>query len=99
MPATRAITSRTIFDPGNILAVPRSPEGKPRISVETWGRETAINDYAHCDHVILAGVVRRNRLDLEGAVMGQSDNLDHATTILGLTSLKVEGNHLQVRGC
>ena len=50
-------------------------ETRRRISILTWGQETAINDYGHCDHVILAGVIRRNRLELQGAILGQEDSI------------------------
>lgn len=49
-------------------------ETRKRINVLHWGQETAINDYAHCEHVILAGVIRRDRLELEGAILGQEDD-------------------------
>ena len=55
-------------------------EERPRINILTWGQETAINDYAHCRHVILAGVIRRDRLELEGAILGQVDKLDTQVT-------------------
>jgi hypothetical protein len=50
------------------------PNGKPRISVLTWGDETSLNDYAHCDNVILAGVIHRSLLDIASVVVGQLDD-------------------------
>ena len=41
--------------------------------IATWGMETGTNDYRDCKHVILAGVIRRDRLDLQAAVLGQVD--------------------------
>lgn len=48
---------------------------QPRINVVTWGMETSLNSYAHCRHVILAGVLHRSALDLAGSFVGQSDDL------------------------
>lgn len=47
----------------------------PRINVATWGMETATNAYAHCSHVILAGVMQRSLVDLASAYLGQMDNI------------------------
>jgi hypothetical protein len=32
------------------------PDGKQRINFITWGKETSLNDFAHCKNVILVGV-------------------------------------------
>lgn len=48
------------------------PQVRKRIIVATWGQETALNDFSHCHHVIAAGVLRRSRLDLAGAFLGQA---------------------------
>jgi hypothetical protein len=50
------------------------PNGKPRINVLTWGDETSLNDYAHCENVILAGVLHRSLLDIAAAAVGQLDD-------------------------
>lgn len=49
--------------------------GKARLSVLTWGLETSLNHYSHCSHVILAGVLQRDPVDLAGCFVGQKDNL------------------------
>lgn len=49
-------------------------ETRPRINVVTWGMETSTNDYDHCSHVILAGVLQRSPVDLAAAFLGQTDN-------------------------
>ncbi|MCC8405228.1 hypothetical protein LJ655_25695, partial [Paraburkholderia sp. MMS20-SJTN17] len=48
-------------------------DGKPRrrIEVLTWGQETSRNDLLHCRHVVMAGVLRRNPLELAAALSGQ----------------------------
>jgi hypothetical protein len=49
-----------------------------RIDVLTWGYEASLNSFSHCKHVILAGVLQRNPVDLAGAYLGQIDNLHAA---------------------
>lgn len=56
-----------------LTALGRAGVNLDRVHVVTWGMETAMNNYAHCQHVILAGVIRRDRLELEGAILGQED--------------------------
>jgi hypothetical protein len=47
---------------------------KPRINVATWGQETSTNDYAHCQHVILAGVLQLpNAVKLGGYLAAKDD--------------------------
>ncbi len=53
---------------------------RPRINVVTWGMETSLNDYAHCQHVVLAGVLHRSTLDLAGAYIGQVNDLRSEVT-------------------
>ncbi len=48
---------------------------KSRINVATWGMETALNCFAHCTHVILAGVLQRSPIDIAAASLGQTDTL------------------------
>jgi hypothetical protein len=50
-------------------------EGSARINILTWGQETSLNEYSHCSHVILAGVMHRDLLDLHGAYVGQKDDI------------------------
>lgn len=52
-------------------------DGRPRISVLTWGNETSTNAYSHCKHVILVGVLRRDLGDLAASVAGEVDDLLH----------------------
>lgn len=49
--------------------------GRRRINVITWGMETSLNGYAHCRHVILAGVLQRSSVDLAASYCGQADDL------------------------
>jgi hypothetical protein len=46
-----------------------------RVNVLTWGHEASLNSFSHCRHVILAGVLQRNPVDLAGAYLGQKNNL------------------------
>lgn len=50
-------------------------DGKDRVSVVTWGMETSLNCYAHCQNVVLAGVLHRSTLDLAGVYLGQRDDI------------------------
>lgn len=50
-------------------------DGIPRISILTWGSETSLNSYSHCQHVILAGVLQRSMIDLKAAFLGAVDDL------------------------
>ncbi len=50
-------------------------DGSARINILTWGQETSLNEYSHCSHVILAGVMHRDLLDLHGAYIGQKDDI------------------------
>ncbi|MHA7838369.1 MAG: hypothetical protein ACX98W_13020, partial [bacterium] len=40
----------------------------------TWGNETSLSDYAYCHHVILMGVLHRDRRQLAAAVLGAKRN-------------------------
>ncbi len=48
---------------------------KPRLTVVTWGNETSVSTHAHCSHVIFAGVMFRNHLDIASHLISQKDNL------------------------
>ncbi len=60
---------------------------RPRINVVTWGMETSLNDYAHCQHVVLAGVLHRSPLDLAGAYIGQVNDLRSTVTTATVADL------------
>lgn len=49
--------------------------GRPRLTVQTWGNETSLNDHAHCQHVFLVGILHRNDTELMGQYLGQIDDL------------------------
>lgn len=49
--------------------------GLRRINFATWGMETNLNNYAHCRHVILCGVLQRSPIDLAANFIGQSNDL------------------------
>jgi len=44
---------------------------RPRVQFLTWGHEAGRNDMRHCQHVIMAGVLRRNPLDLAASLTAQ----------------------------
>ena len=55
------------------------PEGKPRIQFLTWGEETSINGYEHCDVVIMAGVLQRSFLNIAASIRGQKGDRNAPT--------------------
>lgn len=50
-------------------------QGRNRINILTWGSETSLNGYNHCSHVILAGVMQRNPVELIAGYVGQKGNI------------------------
>lgn len=48
-----------------------APDGSLRIAFRTWGEETAINDHADAEHVILAGVLHRRPDELVAQWLAQ----------------------------
>lgn len=53
----------------------KTAEGRKRINLLTWGDETSLNGYEHCDAVIMVGVLHREPLDLAASIIGQSGDL------------------------
>lgn len=46
-----------------------------RVNLLTWGQETGINDFAFCRHVVLYGILRRDRVDLAALYLGARNDL------------------------
>ncbi|HVW51413.1 MAG TPA: hypothetical protein VHC91_13610 [Trinickia sp.] len=46
-----------------------------RIEFATWGQETSRNEWVHCQHVIMAGVLRRNPLELSASLLAQQGDM------------------------
>jgi len=42
--------------------------------IQTWGNETSLNDYRHCKHVILVGILHRDLAELEAQLRGQTND-------------------------
>ena len=38
--------------------------------------ETALNDFKHCSHVFLVGILHRSDTELRGQYLGQIDNIN-----------------------
>ncbi|MFS0753484.1 hypothetical protein ABC383_02145 [Noviherbaspirillum sp. 1P10PC] len=53
----------------------RFSDGRKRINLLTWGSETSLNDFVHCDVVIMVGVMQRSQLDIAAMMVGQQDDL------------------------
>lgn len=63
-------------------------DGRARLNVETWGRETATNEYAHCDNVVLLGVVFQPEESIAGRFLGQVDDIRSSKLASELHKLK-----------
>lgn len=50
-------------------------DGKPRITIQTWGNETSLNSYAHCAHVFLVGILHRDDIELMGQYLAQTNDI------------------------
>ncbi|MGY6161159.1 hypothetical protein [Paraburkholderia strydomiana] len=46
-----------------------------RVEFATWGQETSRNEWMHCRHVIMVGVLRRNPLDLSASLLAQQRDM------------------------
>jgi len=53
----------------------KTPEGRSRINVLTWGDETSLNHYAHCEVVLLVGLLHLPCLDIASRIIAQQDDL------------------------
>jgi hypothetical protein len=82
------------FDPSA-----HGPDEEPRIEFLTWGEETSLNGYEHCDVVIMAGVLHRAPLDLAAAIRGQKGDLAASTPNDEITeTIESEIVHLVYQG-
>lgn len=50
-------------------------DGKPRISILTWGQHTSLNEYAHAQNILFAGVLHLEDEMLLAHAVGQSGDL------------------------
>ncbi len=48
---------------------------RPRFAFTTWGNETSTSHFAYCRHVVFAGVLHRDHLDLASYLVGQRNDL------------------------
>lgn len=68
--AIKLALQATGVDPEEKLA-----DGRLRFVFLTWGQHTGVSEFAYCRHVLLVGVLRRHRLDLSAAIVGQREDL------------------------
>lgn len=54
--------------------------GRRRFEFETWGRHEGLNDYAHCETVVLAGVLHLPHAHIAGAIKGQCGDMEKELT-------------------
>ena len=53
------------------------------VCIETFGRETSLNSYSHCSHVIFVGTPWQNMNDLVATALGQHRDINkHLEDIL-----------------
>lgn len=70
----RKILEREIVKAGIELDA-LTPDGKPRITISTWGCETSLNCYSYCSHVFLVGILHRDDTELMGMFLSQSNDI------------------------
>jgi hypothetical protein len=51
------------------------PDGKPRLTILTWGQHTSLNEYAHAQNVVFAGVLHLEDEMLLAWAVGQTGEL------------------------
>ncbi|MEJ8838667.1 hypothetical protein [Ramlibacter sp. AN1133] len=56
-----------------------SPVRQPKLRALTFGQETSLNGFEHCDVVVLAGVLHRSHADLAAALRAQAGRIDLPT--------------------
>lgn len=73
----RDVLMEDLKDAGVDLAGTVQVDGKAlrRINIATWGSETSTNEWSHCKHVILAGVLRHPNEVLFGRYLSAKDDL------------------------
>jgi hypothetical protein len=54
------------------------PNGKPRLSFETWGKHEGLNDYDYCTTVILVGILQNDHISLAAMVKAQKSDLAYS---------------------
>lgn len=84
-------------DYGDILKSELSKAGVDlnRIHIDTFGNETSLNSYGHCQHVFLVGILHRNETELIGQYLGQiRDITGEITKALSNDLLLSERAHL-----
>ena len=73
-----ADTLRRELEAADISPASKTPDGKPRIVIQTWGNETSLNTYGYCQHVFLVGILHRAETELMAHYLGQKDDLKAA---------------------
>ncbi|WP_377158399.1 hypothetical protein ACFJIX_05845 [Roseateles sp. UC29_93] len=63
--------------------------GRARINWLTWGNETSLSEYSHCQHILLGGVLRRSPLDLSASAAGREDDLCYRPTSEQLRAIQL----------
>lgn len=82
----------------------KMPDGKPWLTVITWGKHTSDNSYTSCKHVVLVGLHRLSRVVLASKLAAQKRDLTHRrdkSGLLGLEQSVIAGDVMQAmnRGC
>lgn len=70
-----------------------------RIDFATWGQETSRNEWVHCQHVIMAGVLRRNPLELSASLLAQQGDMTRRNSAKALRDVTLsEMAHCALQG-
>ncbi len=70
-----------------------------RIEFATWGQETSRNEWVHCRHVIMVGVLRRNPLELSAALLAQQGDMTRRNSAKALREVTLsEMAHCTLQG-
>lgn len=57
----------------------KTPDGHSWINILTWGDETSLNQFSHCEVVILAGLLHLPHLTIASQIIGQQDSYEVST--------------------
>lgn len=101
-PDFRKILRDDLKDAG-VDTTARLPQGD-RLVFLTWGQETSLSEYSYCRHVVFAGVLHRDYLQIASQILGQRDDLcglvPRATVMQVINSEIAHGLYQAIsRGC
>lgn len=63
-------------------------DGKPWLSIQTWGKHTTDNSFTHCKHVILAGLLRLPGEAIASQLAARKRDITHRRDVQGMRQLE-----------